>query len=573
VTTSESPPDATRRDDGPPRGPIAARLAPAVIIAATLACIAWSAWPALRPAPEVDVLQLVLINTPSTTLGEGQVHSPIASASGADFASINTDNIPSNTQPIQAPGWLEADPYAVACSALIDGVVEQILVLEGDAVTEGQVVAKLIADDARLALARAEASLAGAQAEVLRAQAERTAAADDYEQAIEPQRQAALAAAQVDEAAGELARLPMQVASAEATLRQLEVELEQVTLSSAVRAATELEVVIATQRAEAQRHNVAALRSEVAMLNARLEQAKAERNAAERRLQLRIDDRRRLDTAEADLATSQARLALAQAARDEARLTLDRTSIRSPITGVVQKRYVRPGDKVTQSSDDPHGSHIVLLYNPAKLQARVDVPLADAAHLRVGQRCEITVEVLPNRTFTGTLTRITHEADIQRNTLQVKVRLHDPSPILRPEMLARVRFLPASDLPTSASSPASSPATSPSQARRQAQANTARVPASAVERTAASSSSTSLGTARILTVRERRGDRGRIHELEAVIIAESNDTLTLAADFSTGDLLVLRPQDVSPGQRVRTRSPRQASAKPSRPATQERAAQ
>src|SRR4029078_2369183 len=39
----------------------------------------------------------------------------------------------------QAPGWVEADPYAVNVSALPDGTVKEILVLEGDRVEAGQV--------------------------------------------------------------------------------------------------------------------------------------------------------------------------------------------------------------------------------------------------------------------------------------------------------------------------------------------------------------------------------------------------------------------------------------------------
>jgi multidrug efflux pump subunit AcrA (membrane-fusion protein) len=48
--------------------------------------------------------------------------------------------------------------------------------------------------------------------------------------------------------------------------------------------------------------------------------------------------------------------------------------------------------------------------------------------------------VLPDKTFSGRISRIVNEADIQKNTLQVKVAITDPSPQLKPEMLARVRF-------------------------------------------------------------------------------------------------------------------------------------
>lgn len=83
---------------------------------------------------------------------------------------------------------------------------------------------------------------------------------------------------------------------------------------------------------------------------------------------------------------------------------------------------------------------VVRLYDPTKLQVRVDVPLADAAKVGIGTVAEITTETLPNDTFWGTVSRIVHEANIQRNSVQYKVSINDPSPLLKPEMLCRVRF-------------------------------------------------------------------------------------------------------------------------------------
>ena len=47
----------------------------------------------------------------------------------------------------------------------------------------------------------------------------------------------------------------------------------------------------------------------------------------------------------------------------------------------------------------------------------------------------------PTSVFEGEVTRITGEADLQRNTSQAKVRITDPIDQLRPEMLCRVEFL------------------------------------------------------------------------------------------------------------------------------------
>ncbi len=105
------------------------------------------------------------------------------------------------------------------------------------------------------------------------------------------------------------------------------------------------------------------------------------------------------------------------------------------------QRLVEPGSKLAFMMDPEHSAHVVRLYDPKKLQVRVDIPLADAAKVGVGQKAKIVVGVLPDRTFDGEITRVVHEADIQKNTLQVKVAITDPTIDLKPEMLARIRFL------------------------------------------------------------------------------------------------------------------------------------
>ncbi|MFO0492105.1 MAG: efflux RND transporter periplasmic adaptor subunit, partial [bacterium] len=83
---------------------------------------------------------------------------------------------------------------------------------------------------------------------------------------------------------------------------------------------------------------------------------------------------------------------------------------------------------------------ILRVYDPAKLQVRVDVPLADAAKVSVGTRATVSTEALADQTFRGVVSRVVHEANIQRNTVQFKVALDAPSPVLKPEMLTRVKL-------------------------------------------------------------------------------------------------------------------------------------
>ncbi len=342
---------------------------------------------------------------------------------------------------VQAPGWVEADPFPTAISALTDGVVKDVLVLEGQPVKAGQIVARLIDDDARLALARAEAVLAEGQAALLVAQAAEVAAQRDWDNPVELTRAVASAEAMLAERQAELKRWPSELAAAEALAAELEAEDKRMARLELRDVAAEIEAIRAKKQHEAQKAEVDVIRARRAIIEAQIRRMQAEVVAARENLRLRIPETRALDQARAEVARQKAVIEEARAARDEARLRLDRMEVRSPVGGIVMTRLAEPGSKLMLNADNPRSAHVVRAYDPNKLQARVDVPLVDAAKVGVDQRAEVVVDVLPDRVFVGRVTRVVHEADVQKNTLQVKVAIDDPSPELKPEMLARARFL------------------------------------------------------------------------------------------------------------------------------------
>jgi RND family efflux transporter MFP subunit len=201
-------------------------------------------------------------------------------------------------------------------------------------------------------------------------------------------------------------------------------------------AASETEFTIAQQRLASQRSVVAATMARRPVLEAQLARGRAEQAAAIENARLRIEESGALEIARAELLAAEAR-------RDEAQLRLARMTVRAPAAGVVMTLHAQAGAKVMLGMDEALSSTIVRLYDPRELQVRVDVPLADAAGVGVGMAAEVIVGVLPDRVFKGRVTRVVNEADVARNTLQVKVAIDDPDPALKPEMLARVRFLAA----------------------------------------------------------------------------------------------------------------------------------
>jgi ribonuclease R len=123
---------------------------------------------------------------------------------------------------------------------------------------------------------------------------------------------------------------------------------------------------------------------------------------------------RRVEAMDASVKAAEAALAMA-------RLTLERTSVRAPSAGTVMARRATPGGAVGMADAMP----LFELYDPAHLQVRADVPLAEVGSVGTGDRAEVRVDAFPDRTMRGEVTRFVHLADVAKNTVQVKVRLDE----------------------------------------------------------------------------------------------------------------------------------------------------
>jgi HlyD family secretion protein len=129
----------------------------------------------------------------------------------------------------------------------------------------------------------------------------------------------------------------------------------------------------------------------------------------------------------------------AQVEHAAATLEMERCRLVAPTAGVILRLAVVPGRRL--SLDDAETALVAELFDPARVQVRADVALADAGAVRAGQRVEIECELLPGRTFVGSVAGVAGLADATRNTLAVHITLADPPLGLRPDMLARVRIL------------------------------------------------------------------------------------------------------------------------------------
>lgn len=324
---------------------------------------------------------------PSVKVTTAQVVTLRSATSSTSSSSQNRELL------FQASGWLEPDPYSVHVPALVNGVVAEVHVLEGDSVKAGELLATLIDDEAKLSLEQAERNLTTIRSRI----AAHCSTVPELNARVETAR------AKVEAEKARLAEL-----SDNANRLQ----------SLPEGAASTAEITAAMLRESRQKSFLLEAESEIPRLQAQLTTVDFER-----------------------VAMGNGFLE-AESARDLAKLALDRHRITAPIDGRILHLHAQPGKKRMLDMDDPKSALIVELYQPELMQARIDVPLNEAANLALEQEVELTTDLLNDVTMHGRVTRITGEADIARNTLQVKVALTDPDDRLRPEMLVRAKFYP-----------------------------------------------------------------------------------------------------------------------------------
>jgi HlyD family secretion protein len=122
---------------------------------------------------------------------------------------------------------------------------------------------------------------------------------------------------------------------------------------------------------------------------------------------------------------------------------LNNTVIKAPVTGTILERAVERGEFVTTSFVGERGAkgYVVSLADLNDLEVELDISQNDFNKIGPRQRANVSVDAYPERTWTGVIDEISPEANRQKATVQVKVKILRPDSLLRPEMNATVSFL------------------------------------------------------------------------------------------------------------------------------------
>lgn len=152
-----------------------------------------------------------------------------------------------------------------------------------------------------------------------------------------------------------------------------------------------------------------------------------------------------VEESESDLLVARAEEKRADADLERAQMELSHAKILSPVAGVVLERLVQPGDWVQQAGSDRPGSTLFRIYDPKRIQAWVDLNQKDMDRIRIGQQATLSTDAQPARAVPGRVLRLLPRANLQKNTVQIKVEIPDPPADLRPDMSVKVNFLPGAE--------------------------------------------------------------------------------------------------------------------------------
>jgi len=213
-------------------------------------------------------------------------------------------------------------------------------------------------------------------------------------------------------------------------------------------------------------------RSEAAVEAARsaLQQAKVNVEAARANLELARDEARRqrelweqglttrqqLDRAESELKVRETELRAREAEvasreqmirqelaqLDTNRYNLDQVTLVAPFDGIVTRRNIEEGENVVVGTMNNPGTQLLTIADMSVIEAEVEVDETEIPSVQLGQPATITIDALPNRTFTGKVTEIgnspiqvagqTAQAGQQATNFKVTITIDGEIPEARP---------------------------------------------------------------------------------------------------------------------------------------------
>jgi RND family efflux transporter MFP subunit len=148
----------------------------------------------------------------------------------------------------------------------------------------------------------------------------------------------------------------------------------------------------------------------------------------------------------ADLAAAQANIDVAEASLKSKQAIVNRLAqlqgferVIAPFEGVITARNIEQGDLVNDGSSNGAKS-LFSIAQSTILRVQVEVPQSDALSIKQGQQASLTVQEIPGRRFTGTVTRDAQSVDLGARTMLTEVQVDNKDGSLIPGMYGQVTF-------------------------------------------------------------------------------------------------------------------------------------
>ena len=113
-----------------------------------------------------------------------------------------------------------------------------------------------------------------------------------------------------------------------------------------------------------------------------------------------------LKAREVDVEGAAQRIRQERAMLDSALYDLTQVTITSPIDGIVTRRNIEEGETVVIGTMNNAGTVLLTIADFSVLEAEIEVDETDIPAVRLDQPVEITIDALPDRTYTGRVTEI-----------------------------------------------------------------------------------------------------------------------------------------------------------------------
>ena len=141
-----------------------------------------------------------------------------------------------------------------------------------------------------------------------------------------------------------------------------------------------------------------------------------------------------------ELISATSRYKMAQARVDQAKILLERSIIRAPISGVAISRHLEPGEVLSP------GAPVTTLHSLNRLKVVTGVPENDISFFKVNGEATVTVDAYPGQEFEGWIHYLGPAASEKNRSFPVEIELAKSANELRPGMIARVALVKESYL-------------------------------------------------------------------------------------------------------------------------------